>query len=210
MSIIRFNLNNAASLAGMAPPALAGGAFGPAVLPPGMVGAGMYIIVNTHTNNRYVGISTNLPNRFATRMATVTEAGFSVAQMNQIGVFWGAAQFQNTAGFGGVMAPPVMTVLAYAAPLQFAVDGVAVNFERLLIRFVLTQLGAGGTVSNNMMAFAPYANPTPNPITVRLDWGGGFGAFAAGWISAGGPVGGFGWKVEITRQWTALPSQQRQ
>jgi hypothetical protein len=177
MGDIRFNLTNASTLAGMAPPALPGGAFGPAALPAGLVGAGMYIIVNTATNNRYMGIAGNLANRFQTRMETVTECGFSVAQMGQLGVFWGTANYRNTP-VGGIMAPWT-PVPAYVAPLNIPVDHVNVNFERLLIRFVLTQLGAGGTVSNNMMATTPYVNPTPNAITVTLNWG-GFALFAPG------------------------------
>ncbi len=192
MSAITYNLLNAATLVGMAPPALGGGMFGAAALPLGLAGGGMYIIWNTNTNNRYAGISTNLATRFQPRLETVTELGFSGVQMNQIVVFWGTAQSQNTAGFGGVLVHPIAPVLWYGAPLNMMVDGVAVNLERLLIRFMITQLGGGGTVSNNMMAFAPYGNPTPNPITVTLNWG------ACPWVAAGGvaavwPVGGPAW-----------------
>ena len=192
MSAINFNFPNTATLNGMAPPALPGGAFGPAALPVGLAGAGIYLIVNTFTNNRYAGISNNLANRFQGRMETITECGFAPAQMAQIEVFWGTASYQNTAGFGGVLVHPVEPLPAYGAPLNFAVDGVAVQFERLLIRFLLTQLGAGGTVSNNALAFAPYVNPTPNPVTVNFTSGASptFAPFmgAAVWL-----VGGFGW-----------------
>lgn len=191
MSVVNFNFNNGALLGGMAPPALPGGMFGPAVLPPGLAGAGMYMIVNNNTNNRYVGISTNLANRFAKRMETITEFGFSVAQMNQIGVYWGLAQTQNTVAIPAPP-PPVVPVPAYGAPLNVMIDGVQVQLERLLIRFTLTQLGAGGTVSNNMLAGVPYVNPTPNPVTVNFNWGAG-GLFAAGAHNAVWPVGGAGW-----------------
>lgn len=59
-------------------------------------------------------------------------------------------------------------------------DGVGVNLEQLLIRFCMTQLGAGGTVSNNMLALAAYVNPTPNAVTVQLTWGNMGGLFAVG------------------------------
>jgi hypothetical protein len=74
------------------------------------------------------------------------------------------------------------------------VDGNLVNLERLLIRFVITQLGAGGTVSNNAMAVAPYPNPTPNPITVRLTWGAMGGLFAPGFQQAV-------WNVGVMNAW---------
>lgn len=183
MSVVNFNLNNGATLAGMAPPALPGGLFGNATLPMGLAGAGMYLIVNTKTNNRYVGISTDLAQRFNTRMATVTELGFSTAQMNRIAVYWGTVQVQNTPTLA-IPAPPMTAVAAYGAPLNFMIDGVNVQLERLLIRFVLTQLGAGGTVSNNMMAAIPYTNPTANAITVTLNWGAGGVHFPAGFHTA--------------------------
>ncbi|NTW00256.1 MAG: hypothetical protein HGA19_03005 [Oscillochloris sp.] len=180
---------NAALMGVMVPPALPGGIFGPAVLPVGLAGPGIYIIVNQNTNNRYVGISTNLAIRFNPRMEVVTELGFSIPDMNNIEVYWGTVTTQNTPGFGGALLPPIIPVGAYGAPLNVPIDGVGVQLERLLIRFVLTQLGAGGTVSNNMLAFAPYINPTGNPVTVNFAWGGGVlflpGAAASIW-----PVGG--------------------
>ena len=192
MSIINFNFPNTATLNGMAPPALPGGMFGAAALPPGLAGAGLYIIVNTFTNNRYAGISNNLANRFQGRMETITECGFAAGQMAQIEVFWGTVSYQNTAGFQGIPMHPVTPLPNYGAPLNFAVDGVAVQFERLLIRYLLTQLGAGGTVSNNALAFAPYVNPTANPVTVNFTSGVSptFAAFAG---AAVWPVGGLGW-----------------
>jgi hypothetical protein len=176
MSSIVYNLLTGATLNGMAPADMGGGNFSNANLPAGLVGAGMYLIINTETNNRYIGISTNLAKRFGTRMATVTEAGFSAAQMQRIGVYWGTVTRQDTGN-------PVWSALgSYDAPCEGLVDGVTVNFERLLIRFVLTQLGVGGTVSNNMMASTQYRNSSPNPVTVTLNWGNGI--YGAGTQSA--------------------------
>jgi len=67
-----------------------------------------------------------------------------------------------------------------------------VQLERLLIRFVLTQLGAGGTVSNNLLAGVAYANPTANAMTVNLAWAGS-PFYAAGAHGAVWPIGGVGW-----------------
>jgi len=191
MSNINFNLTNASYLGGMAPPALAGGAFGNATLPHGLAGAGIYLIVNEANDNRYVGISNNLAQRFATRMATVTEMGWSTANMNQLSVYWGGIQIQDTPGPGPGAPPLVRNVAGFGAPLNEQVDGVGVQLERLLIRFVLSQF-VGGTVSNNMLAFAPYVNPTANPINVTFNWGAG-GHFNAGQHTAVWAVGGAGW-----------------
>ena len=174
----------------MVPPP-AGGGFGAAALPAGLANQGMYIIFNNSTNNRYAGISTNLASRFNTRMAVVTELGFSQAVMNQIAVFWGGATTTNTALPAPAPAPAPVPVPAYGAPLTRPIDGQAVNLERLLIRFLLTQF-VGGTVSNNMMAFGAYANPTANNVTVTLNWG-AVGGIPAGNHTAVWPAGGPGW-----------------
>lgn len=175
MSFIHYNLNNSANCNGMAPAPLPAGGFTNALLPPGMGIAGTYIIVNTATNNRYVGIAGNIDNRFNTRLATVTEMGFPAPMMGLIGVTWGVTSHQNTGA-------PAWIVTNPAPPAAFVavVDGVGINLEQLLIRFCMTQLGAGGTVSNNMLALAPYVNPTPNAVTVQLTWGNMGGLFAAG------------------------------
>lgn len=195
MGYIFYALNNSANCAGMAPPALPGGAFGLAALPAGMAMAGTYIIVNTATNNRYIGIAANIHNRFQTRLATVTEMGFSPAVLANIGVTWGIAHCRNT--LPALPAPPVpppppllqpvagsFPVAPVAgAPYTAVIDGAVINLEHLLIRFVMSQLGGGGTVSNNLMV-APYANPTANPITVSLQWGAMGGLFAANTMQA--------------------------
>ena len=184
MGYIHYNLNQSANCNGMAPQPLAAGGFGNANLPGGMAMAGTYIIVNTTTNNRYIGIAGNIQTRFNTRLATVTEMGFAaVPTMQAIGVTWGSTHVRNTAPalIGGGWPPAGSWIAVPTPPAAFtaAIDGVAVNLEWLLIRFVLLQLGAGGTVSNNVYAFNAYTNPTPNPITVRLSWGAMGGLFVA-------------------------------
>lgn len=180
MSNIIFNLNNTAQLGIMVPPVLPAGGFGMAALPPGMAGmGGIYIIANLmaaiangnnpNLINRYIGTSANLAHRFSARMGAVTELGIPAAEMNQVVVWWGTITIQNTPALHAPPPAPV-NIVHYAPPLWGAVDGVPVNLEKLLIRFVLTQLGAGGTVSNNLLAFVPYTNPTPNPVTVDLAW----------------------------------------
>lgn len=202
MSAVHFNLANAATMGAMAPAPLAGGAFTNAALPGGLAGAGIYVIVNSHTHHRYVGISTDLAGRFRPRLATVTELGFSQAQMNRIDVFWGTVTTQQTAPppaaavpgapvFPPVI-PPVVPVAGYGAPLNVVIDGQVIQLERLLIRLVLTQLGAGGTVSNVLLAYAPYVNPTANLMNVRFTWG-ATANFAGNSVQFGWMPGGPAW-----------------
>ncbi len=189
MGYIFYALNNSANCGGMAPPALAGGAFGFAALPPAMNMAGTYIIVNTMTNNRYIGIAANIQNRFQTRLATVTEMGFGPAVLANIGVTWGVAHCRNTLPAPALVpaAAPVAGSIPIApaagAPYTAVIDGAVINLEHLLIRLIMTQLGAGGTVSNNVMV-GPYVNPTPYPITVALQWGAMGGLFVANTMQA--------------------------
>jgi hypothetical protein len=140
-----------------------------------MAVAGTYIIVNTLTNNRYIGIANDIGNRFNTRLATVTEMGFpSIPTMAAIGVTWGHTRVLNALTgpvWPGPAAPWMIAAPNPPNPFVTVLHGLPINLERLLIRYVITQLGAGGTVSNNAMAANAYQNPTLNPISVRVSWG---------------------------------------
>jgi hypothetical protein len=82
---IRISLVNAASLGTMAAPVVGMGA-----LPAGMMAnQRIYLILNTATNNRYVGISSNVQSRFNGRMAVVNELGLSAANMGVVWAWWG-------------------------------------------------------------------------------------------------------------------------
>ncbi|OYW53158.1 MAG: hypothetical protein B7Z30_14965 [Rhizobiales bacterium 12-68-15] len=48
------------------------------------------------------------------------------------------------------------------------VDGFNINLEHLLIRYVLNELGAHGTVSNNVYAYNPIVNTTHHDITIHF------------------------------------------
>lgn len=197
MGYIHFNLINSGHCGGMAPVPVPGGAFAPAALLPGMSMAGAYMIVNTNTNNRYIGISTNIQNRFNTRLGVITEMGFSALQMARIGIIWGNTYVKDLLPPvliwpAGAVLPGGVPVAPAGGPFIAIINGTPINLEQLLIRFVISMLGAGGTVSNNAMAAAPYVNPTPNPITVRVSWGAMGGLFAANEITAVWP-NGVGW-----------------
>ncbi|HQU83520.1 MAG TPA: hypothetical protein PKY59_10360 [Pyrinomonadaceae bacterium] len=180
MGRITYNLNNGATLQSLVP--TVGGV---AALPPGLAGPGLYIIFNNHTNNRYVGKSSAVEGRFQPRMESVCELGFSVAQLNQILVFWGTVSIANTPppGVGIVVMAPAPVAGYSGAPgnrLYGNIDGQNIELERLLIRFILNQFHPA-TITNNTWgaAAATYTNPTANPITVTLNWGAA-GPFAPG------------------------------
>ncbi|MCU6501151.1 GIY-YIG nuclease family protein [Rugamonas sp. A1-17] len=190
MGYIYYQLNHAASLQTMVPPALGGGMFGNAGVPPGMTNfAGIYIIINCNgIHNRYVGISTNIGSRFGPRMSVVTELGFDVPTMANIFVVWGQVKVRNeglpmgtpTAVTPACFPPPPNIVFpTWAAPgwvvaappgagaLNAAVDGNVINLEHLLVRFIMMRLGAGGTVSNNLLML-PFAHPGGGAPSLKI------------------------------------------
>ena len=127
MGYIYYQLNNSSNLQGMAPPAIPGGGFGVAALPPGMAGvAGMYIIINCAgaVENRYMGISHNIGNRFNTRMATVTEMGIDAATLGNIHVVWGQVKIRNHP-LGGVAAAGPLCPLVGGGTVAFPAWGAA-------------------------------------------------------------------------------------
>lgn len=160
MGDIYFDFAQSDTLAGMAPAPLPGGGFTNAALPAGLHGGGMYVIYNHFTQNRYIGISVDLAQRFAGRMSVVTELGFDHHTMGNILIWWGTAAVRNT---GGLLAAPLGH---YGGPLIGVVDGANINLEHLLIRYVLGNFG--GTVSNNVYAFQPIINPTHNAISIHF------------------------------------------
>ena len=163
MGDIYFDLHSSDDLAGMAPQPMPGGGFTNAVLPGGLHGGGLYIIYNHLTNNRYIGISVDLANRFGGRMSVITELGFDHHTMSNILIWWGRAGVKNTNAFGNPN-----WLANYNGPLVAPVDGVNINLEHLLIRYVLNELGAHGTVSNNVYAYNPIVNTTHHDITIHF------------------------------------------
>lgn len=114
MGYINFDLFQSGSLHTLA----SAGAGLPGTLPPGMGANGrLYMICNQNNNNRYVGKSGDLRDRFEGRMLTVNEFGLSQADLANIGVFWGEVDCWNTpAPIMGVAAPLVNTVIAPIGP----------------------------------------------------------------------------------------------
>ncbi|WP_444930451.1 hypothetical protein ACJJIF_01295 [Microbulbifer sp. SSSA002] len=114
MGYINFDLSNAGSLHTLASP-------GPNIagtLPAGIPAAGgLYLIHHSTNDNRYIGKSGNLRQRFEGRMLTVNEFGLSQANLANLGVFWGEVDSWNTpAPVMGVAAPLVNTLIPPVAP----------------------------------------------------------------------------------------------
>jgi hypothetical protein len=171
---VKFELNNFSTLGCMVPPRQPDGSYGQASLPQGMDdGAYVYMILNINAvpHNRYIGISSNIQQRFNTRLATVVEMGFSQEIMNNIGVWWGSAYYTNVPNPNDQHWQAV-NPQGNPTALTVNINNQSVNLERLLIRFVMTQLQPQNenTVSNTALN-TPYPNPTGAPIGVTLRWG---------------------------------------
>lgn len=166
MPEVNFDLQHFSTLGGMVPEELANGQFGQAQLPANMNGAHVYIILNINDipHNRYIGISSDIEQRFNTRLATVVEMGFSQTIMDNIGVWWGTAWYRDNPQQQWVPIAPQPQ-----QPLTHQINGHTVNLEQLLIRFVMTKLQPQdhNTVSNTLLN-SPYTNLTGVPIQVTL------------------------------------------
>jgi hypothetical protein len=201
MGYIYYRLDTASSLQAAVPTAQAGGAFSNAQLPPGMANfSGMYIIINCNgaLHNRYIGIAGNLDARFRPRMSAITELGFAAAMMTRVYAIWGTVRALDYPLGPAIQTVPTQTL--YNGPMipfpqwnamgndiappqggafTHLVDGHNINLEHLLIRFVMMRLGAGGTVSNNML-MRPFAHPGGNPLNVKFE-GAALGPYYPAW-----------------------------
>jgi hypothetical protein len=118
-------------------------------------------------------------------MSVVTELGFPAATMANIFVVWGTVRFRSDPLPVGTPTAPTQTLFPPPANMAFPtwaapgwivaapaaapagggavpfirmIDGNPINLEQLLIRLIMMRLGAGGTVSNNLL-MAPIAHP---------------------------------------------------
>lgn len=187
MAEIHFNLSNCGNLNSMVQ--------NPRALPPIMVGdntPSTYMIINTHDQNpahvnRYVGITTNLADRFNQRLRTIGELDFIANSFNNIYTIWGTVEYCNTV-------PNPILVLEQPnggangiTSLNATIDGVNFNLEAVLIRLTLQVLSQPNeTVSNQ--AIPIIQNTTQNPINITFDYP-AFGNYAAGTIHHVWPAG---------------------
>lgn len=128
MADVEFNLGAAIMLAPMIP--IATGA--PTALPAGFpAAAGLYLIYNQNTNNRYMGISNNLNNRFAGRQGACFELGFPQNVLNNVGAFVGTMRYRNNGVMGWTAAPGYV-----AGNLTITLDGNNYDLEHMFIKAV--------------------------------------------------------------------------
>lgn len=196
MGYINFDLTNCGILSTLASP----GAGIAGTLPGGMPATGgLYLIVNEQNQNRYIGKSGDLVDRFNGRMLTINEFGFAPGDLLGIDAFWGEVSVYNTpviapGAFAGPLvplvngfriarnalgaAPIVPNAFVGAAQLNpnyaahvvtTTIDGALINVEALLIRF-WRQCGVGGTITN-LNYMGPFTNPTGNELIVQVEWG---------------------------------------
>ena len=159
MPYINFDLYNAGSLHTLA----SAGAGVAGTLPVGMGGDGrLYMIFNRANDNRYVGKSGDLRERFNHRMLTVNEFGLSQADLANIGVFWGTVDCYSTP----VPVPPLIaTLIPPVAPagLGFQVirnaGGVAPAMPNALVG------AAGGAVNYG----AAQVTTVVDGVTINLE-----------------------------------------
>jgi hypothetical protein len=141
MREIRINLAAAGSLGPLAAPVVGAGLL-PAGMPAGPPG-GIYLIVNTTTNNRYAGISTNIAVRFTGRMAVINELGFATVTLTPVWGWWGR-----------------VTTREYPAPAQFP-TALATTLAGLpLANRYAFPMGVAATICPAPIPFALPAAPT--------------------------------------------------
>ncbi len=149
MHDIRVFLTGAASSRniGRAPPPA------PGALPPAMPGGpgGIYLILNTVTNTRYAGISTNTRTRFTGRMAVINELGLSAANLTVVWAGWGSIRTRS-------INPPANFAAAF--PTTFA--GLP-----LANRYVTPGAGTPPTICPNALPNALPVAPVPSPLAAQ-------------------------------------------
>jgi len=166
MGAIHFNLNNGGDnfiTMAYTPPVVVGAGVIAAAAVPGALPAAMtaippnnprsltYMIVNTNTNNRYVGISVDIINRFNSRLRTVGEFDLQGPQLQDICAIWGTVEVADTPAAGGALVwrnVPPTKLAGGQTDLSDLIDGMLFDLEAVFIRYVMEELGAGGSVSN--------------------------------------------------------------
>ena len=151
---IRISLMHAASLGTMAAPVVGAGA-----LPAGMMAnQRIYLILNTATNNRYMGITTNLQSRFNGRMAVVNELGMSVVNMGVVWAWWGQTSVRR-------FAPPANFVAAYPASVVHGAGAAGALTSGYALPVVLPQICAA---PHPLVAGQPAATAAQTAVALPI------------------------------------------
>ena len=138
----------------------------PTALPAAFVNQpGLYIILNQNNpqENRYMGISDNLRNRFAGRQGVCFELGFAPQVLNNIYAFLGTMRYRNNGAANWTNAP------GYAVPnLMITLDGQNYDLEHLFIK-AAQHAWPHGTITNTQKT-GVLRNTGGFPIDVAISW----------------------------------------
>lgn len=162
---------------------------------------GLYVIRNQPSNNRYIGKSQNLANRFDSRMLTVNEFGLTQGNLAGIDAFYGPVTCYNTpaaaaaaapllpplpvpggiawgaagAGLGAAHAQEIPANVCPAPNYAAHLVVVMIDGQPVNVEYLLIRFfmqAYGGTVTNGQ-GFANFTNASPNPIHVMVEWANG-------------------------------------
>lgn len=165
MADVEFRLGNAIALNQMLP-GVAGVAVG---LPAALTATpGLYVILNQNNaqENRYMGISTNLRDRFSGRQGACFELGFGQAVLNNIYAFLGTVRYRNNVLFGWTNPAGYQW-----GQLMITLDGQNYDFEHLFIKAV-QRAWPYGTITNTQKT-GMFPNLGVQPINVTISWANG-------------------------------------
>ncbi|MCK6436711.1 hypothetical protein [Rivihabitans pingtungensis] len=132
---------------------------------------GLYLILNQQdrAENRYMGISQNVRDRFQGRQGACFELGFSQQALNNIYAFVGTMTYQNTQTNRNP--PPFNQAPGYVAgSLQFQLDNQPYDLEHLFIK-AAQYAWPNGTITNTQKT-GVFTNTGANPIDVIFSWPG--------------------------------------
>ncbi len=164
------------------------GALGVATNIPAAIAAvpGIYLILNQNANpqNRYLGISDNLQNRFRGTPGRLLRIGFPTAVLNNVYAFVGTVRYRATPLFGGWGGGGWTVHGNYLNPNVF-LDFNPYDLEHLFIKST-QHCWPFHTVSNTRKVL-PFQNNGGVNIDVRISWNNG-GSFNNGAGPNGNPI----------------------
>ncbi|WP_162801220.1 hypothetical protein [Azospirillum brasilense] len=144
----------------------------PTALPVGIqgnTGDGVYIIINVYPNNnaipfnRYMGVTTNFNNRFASRQGSCFELGLEQHTLNGVDAYLGTARYRDNGGLWHNH----NNYTQNNNGLDITLDGQDYDLEHIFIKgchYIF-----GGTITNTLKV-APLVNNGAHNIVIRVYW----------------------------------------
>lgn len=126
---------------------------------------GIYLILNQNNpqENRYMGISGDLRDRFAGRQGACFELGFPQNVLNNVFAFLGQMFYADQGAVAWTNAPGYV-----AGNLQFNLDGQVYDLEQMFIK-AAQYAWPHGTITNTQKT-GPLVNRGVHPITIQITW----------------------------------------